>query len=196
MLFSELKINIDNKTFNISDLNIKTYIPIFEKKIMIDKICEDIISYENGIAYVDNIQKKVSISLSVLLNYCDLDIDVEKSDILDMLDLLFEKGIYKDIEEQIGEDLNEFYLGIEAEIENIKIRNNSMEAIFAKGVNDLTTIVYGLIDRIPDEKTVQKFIKSNVKLLPKIINEVKPENLEVIKSIIGNVKLGLGKEKK
>jgi len=198
MKVSELKelFNQENIESVLNQIKVKQYISIGEKSLFIKNIIEQCITdNENRMMICDYLQKKIAIDLNFVLFYSDLELDSE--DVVNDYDFLVENGIIKFIQEEIPE--SEKYLILDILHEEIGQQlniNNSMEVIFAKGVNDLTTIVYGLIDKIPDEKTVQKFIKSNIKLLPKIINEVKPETLTTIKSIIGNVKLGLNKEYK
>lgn len=176
MNIKELKEKLQNKILKPEELEIKKYLPLLNKKILVDNICADIVEYdENGIAFVNEIQKKISIAIAVLLNYCDVEILEEDNmgDIIETLDLLFETGKYSEIEEYIGNDLDELKLAIETEIENIKLRNNSLESIVAKGLNKI-------INTLPNDKQIKKLMAE----IPKQINKIKPEQLGLIKDMV------------
>ncbi|HHX70065.1 MAG TPA: hypothetical protein GX708_18705 [Gallicola sp.] len=177
MNIKELKEKLQNDGFiDFGELHIKTYLPLIHKKILVDNICTDLIEYdENGLAFVNEIQKKISISVAVLINFCDIEILEEDNmdDVIETLDLLFETGKYSEIEEYIGNDLDELKLAIETEIENIKLRNNSLESIVAKGLNKI-------INTLPNDKQIKKLIAE----IPKQINKIKPEQLGLIKDMV------------
>ncbi len=182
MLFSELqsKLQNDNDALWIGELNIKKYLPLLHKKVLVNQICDDVIFYdENGMAYVDYIQKQISTYLVVLLNYCDLQMDegMPVENIISILDSLIELGWYKRIEQIIGDDVYEFYCIIDEEIESIKERSNTVEAIIARGVNTL-------INKLPDDKQ----IKSIIKVVSKELNKFDPEKLTQIKEMMKVVK--------
>ncbi len=176
MNIKELKEKLQDNALKLEELNIKTYLPLLNKKILVDNICTDLIEYdENGLAFVNEVQKKISISIAVLLNFCDIEILEEDNidDVIETLDLLFETGKYSEIEEYIGDDLFELLCAVEAEIENIKLRNNSLESIVAKGLNKI-------INTLPNDKQIKKLIAE----VPKQLNKIKPEQLGLIKDMI------------
>lgn len=183
MNIKELKEKLQNDGFiDFGELNIKTYLPLLNKKILIDNICTDLVEYdENGMAFVNEIQKKISIAIAVLLNYCDVEILEEDNmdDIIETLDLLFKTGEYYKIEEYIGNDLSELLWAVETEIENIKLRNNSLESIVAKGLNKI-------IEKLPDKKQIRSLSKS----LIKDINKLEPEKLKYVNEMVDIIKNG------
>ncbi len=164
MNIKELKEKLQNGTLALGELNIKTYLPLLNKKILVDNICTDLIEYdENGLAFVNEIQKVISTAISILINYCDVEILEEDNmgDVIEVLDLLFETGDYYKIEELIGNDLDELLLAIDVEIENIKLRNNSLESIVAKGLNKI-------IEKLPNDKQLKSLSKSVIKDINKL----------------------------
>lgn len=183
MNIKELKEKLQNDGFiDFGELHIKTYLPLIHKKILVDNICTDLIEYdENSLAFVNEIQKKISISVAVLLNYCNVEILEEDNmdGVIETLDLLFETGKYSEIEEYIGNDLDELKLAIETEIENIKLRNNSLESIVAKGLNKI-------IEKLPDKKQIRSLSKS----LIKDINKLEPEKLKYVNEMVDAIKNG------
>lgn len=176
MNIKEIKEKLQNDTLKLEELNIKTYLPLLNKKILVDNICTDIIEYdENGLAFVNEVQKKITLCISTLLNFCDVEILEEDNmeDVIEVLDLLFESGKYNEIEGYIGSDLDELLWAVEAEIENIKLRNNSLESIVAKGLNKI-------INTLPNDKQIKKLMAE----IPKQINKIKPEQLRLIKDMV------------
>ncbi len=165
MNIKELKEKLQNDGFiDFGELHIKTYLPLIHKKILVDNICTDLIEYdENGLAFANEIQKKISISIAVLLNYCNIEILEEDNmdDVIETLDLLFKTGEYYKIEEYIGNDLDELKWAVETEIENIKLRNNSLESIVAKGLNKL-------VEKLPNDKQLKSLSKSVIKDINKL----------------------------
>lgn len=175
--FAELKILVQKKELFLSDLKIKTYLPLLDKSVAIKRVCESCIVYdEQGIAYVDSIQKKISTMLTVLLNYCSLSADGVVEETIDVLDTLLESGYYRQIEETIGNDLHDFYYMIEAELANMLERNNSVEGILAKGIN-------ALVQKMPNTKEVQKIVKSGFKEL----KNFDPEKLTMMQNMLKTI---------
>lgn len=176
MNIKELKEKLQNNTLKLEELNIKTYLSLIRKKILVDNICTDLIEYdENGLCFVNEIQKKITFGISTLLNYSNVEILEEDNmdDVIETLDLLFETGKYNEIEGYIGNDLDELLWAVETEIENIKLRNNSLESIVAKGLNKI-------VNTLPNDKQIKKLIAE----IPKQVNKIKPEQLGLIKDMV------------
>lgn len=181
MKFLELKQKLIDNTFDIADLDVKTYLPLIEKKVIVRQVCEDIVEYEDGMAFDDYTQKIISKTLAVLLNYCQLEVDenTTNGDIIDVIDLLFEKGIYNKIEEKIGDDLREFCWTIDEMIDNIKFKNNNIEGILARGINKIADIINTNLN--------SKQIKSIIKLASKEFKNFQPEKLQTLNDMLNMV---------
>lgn len=175
--------NIENTASFMDEIPTRNYLPIFTKKYLVNSVCSDVVEFdENGLAYVDEIQKKISISIVTLIHYCDIemtqDTDEDNADdIVETLDLLYETGVYNCIEEYIGEDLNELKLAVETEIENIKLRNNSLESIVAKGLSKI-------VNTLPNDKQ----IKSIIKTASKEFQKFEPSKMKEIQEMMKVVK--------
>jgi len=182
MKFSELKEKILTNKLELQDLNIKEYIPLLLKQALVNQICEDIFEYENGIAYVKPIEKSISTMINVLMKYCNLEADENTSteEIIEVLDLLIEKDIFRKIEKEIGEDVNRFYLTLDETITNVKIKNNSIEAVISKGLDKFVNI----IDKNMNVKEINKLIKTASKELQKF----EPEKLKSLQEMMKVVK--------
>ncbi len=179
MNIKELKEKLQNNTLKLEELNIKTYLSLIRKKILVDNICTDLIEYdENGIAFVNEIQKKITFSVSTLLNYCNVEILEEDNmdDVIETLDLLFETGNYYEIEKYIGEDLDELLWAVETEIQNIKLRNNSLESIVAKGLNKV-------VNTLPNDKQIKSIIRTASKEFQKFDPSKMKEIQEMMKVV-------------
>jgi len=180
MQISELKTKLEEKTFKIEELNIKSYLPLLHKRVVVNQILDDIISYdENGLAFVDNTQKTITVSLSVLLNYCDIELseNPDTNDIIDVLDLLFENNTYEEIQNKIGNDVYDLLWLVDEEVENLKMKKNSLESIVAKGIN-------ALLLKIPSDKELAKLIKTASKEFQKF----DPQKMKHVQEMIKVVK--------
>lgn len=181
MLLSELKENI-YKAEIVDKLEIKTYLPMFTKQLKIEKICglngnenTGVIYYENGLALVDNLNKKIACMLVVLTDYCNVEIDdgILVEEIVEILDLLIESGLYKKILDKIGNDVIEFMWELEDEIDNIRFKNNSIEAILSKALDKVIEV----IDRNSNPKELKALAKSVVKEFQKLdLNKLEEVN--------------------
>ena len=162
MLFSELKEKIGNGFFDVGELEVKKYLPLLTKGYAVKQACEDILSYDdNGLAYVPQYQKRISRCIAMLLYYTNLEIpeDMMMDEVVDVIDLLMERGLYKQILDEIGDDYCDFYWMLDDELDSIISRNNSIEAVVAKGINKL-------IEKVPTDKQIKSIIKA-VKSNPK-----------------------------
>lgn len=169
MQISELK--NENGTYNQIKINTKNYIPFIEKKILCEGVLDSCLEIdENGITTCNYFMKKLLTDLKIVANYSDIDFSDEV--VLDY-DFLVESDIVNIIKESIDDSELEFINEmINCELEQkIKI-GNSIESVLAKNLQKL-------IDKIPDEKSIQKIIKD----IPKSINKITPANLEILKGV-------------
>ena len=180
MQIQELKERInelpENQILIISEIlegvEIKLYLSTIEKRIIVDNIINGCIEIdENSIMKVNFFNKKLISDISLVTNYTNLifsdDNSIEDYDFLSQYKIL--NHIIKHID---SDELDFIYNMVEDELEQqIKI-GNSLESVLSKGLNKL-------IEKIPDEKSMNKLINN----LPKSINKIKPENLAVLKGI-------------
>jgi len=164
----------ENQIFIMTEIlegvEIKSYLSTIEKKVIIDNIINGSIETDdNSIIKINFFNKKLITDISLVTNYTNLifsdDNSIEDYDFLSQYKILH--YIIKNI---MYDELDFIYNMIEDELDQqIKIVN-SLESVLANGINKL-------IDKIPDEKSMNKLINN----LPKVLNKIKPENLEILK---------------
>ena len=158
----------------LEDVEIKSYLSTIEKKIIVDNIINGCIEMdENSIMKVNFFNKKLISDISLVTNYTNLifsdDNSIEDYDFLSQYKIL--NHIIKHID---SDELDFIYNMVEDELEQqIKI-GNSLESVIVNGLNKL-------IDKIPDEKSMNKLINN----IPKVLNKVNPENLNILKDFMG-----------
>ena len=161
-----------NMTEILEGVEIKLYLSTIEKRIIVDNIINGCIEIdENSIMKVNFFNKKLISDISLITNYTNLIFSDDNS--IDDYDFITQYKILNHIIKHIDSDELEFiYNMVKDELEQqIKI-GNSLESVIAKGLNKL-------IEKIPDEKSMNKLINS----IPKNLNKIKPENLAVLKGI-------------
>jgi len=164
--------HILNMTEILEGVEIKLYLSTIEKRIIVDNIINGCIEIdENSIMKVNFFNKKLISDISLITNYTNLIFSDDNS--IDDYDFITQYKILNHIIKHIDSDELEFiYNMVKDELEQqIKI-GNSLESVIAKGLNKL-------IEKIPDEKSMNKLINS----IPKNLNKIKPENLAVLKGI-------------
>ena len=173
------RINVlpENQILNMLEIlegvEIKLYLSTIEKRIIVDNIINGCIEIdENSIMKVNFFNKKLISDISLITNYTNLifsdDNSIEDYDFLSQYKIL--NHIIKHID---SDELDFIYNMVEDELEQQIIIGNSLESVIAKGLNKL-------IDKIPDEKSMNKLINN----LPKVLNKIKPENLEILKQFV------------
>lgn len=178
MLISELKEKLSqNKTLG-TIIEIKIYLPVDEKKIIVDNIIQGCVETdENSIIQINYFNKKLIRDVSLIVNFTNLEFSDDNS-ILEY-DYLAENKIIDWIIDKIDEKEINFIDDLLKDELNQKIKiGNSLENIVAKALNNL-------ISKIPDEKKMRKLMND----IPKSLNKVKPENLEILKGFIGQNKV-------
>lgn len=154
------------------------YLPFTQKKILCDNVINASLEYtENDLLQCDYFTRKIILDMSIIVNYTD--VEINQDDILTDYDTLNELGVVEFVLENMNRSEKQF---IEEMIsksigQRIKIEN-SLEGILVKGINKL-------VDKIPDEKSINKIIKN----IPKVVNKINPENLNVLKDFISKQQL-------
>ena len=177
MKLKELKEQL-NENFHVYSLEVVKYLPLIQKQQIARQAVEDLVYYENGIAYVDRTQKTVTLGIALLMHYCNVEIEEDDNsvELIDVLDVLIKHGFYNEIEKMIGDDLVEFYAIVDDMIENEKVKNNSLEAVLAKGLTKFVEVV--------DKNTSPKQIKSLIKALSKEFKGFEPGKMKELQNML------------
>ena len=173
MLITEIK--------SINDITeTKTYLPLMEKELIINKIIDTIVDVdENNLIKIDFIHLDFFFDIEILKSYFSIEIpqDIDIKDLLNAYDYLCENDILSQLKTRIDEDY-EYLVGLlDKEIKQKIENNNSISAVLAKTLNNI-------VNKLPDEKAMQKIINS----IPKAINKIDKNNLEAITSALGGKK--------
>jgi hypothetical protein len=162
---------------SLSDLiQLKSYIPFVEKKILCDKIIEGSLYEENGMLLCNYYDKKLFIEISIINNYTDIELDEEN--IVGDYDILCELGITEYILENMNFEESFFIYEMIGNIIKQKIKiTNSVENILAKGLNTL-------LNKLPNDKQIKSIIKTASKELQKF----EPEKLKSLQDMMKVVK--------
>jgi len=176
MNFKELK----EKVLNGEDIFVKKYLPLREKKFVIDNMIEACISQDetSGIYYIDEMAKDINIVITILLNYCDLEIQ-EEDNAIEIYDFIKENDV--DVYDlHNNKDAYSLYDYTRDEI-NIKIdilnRKKTIEEIIETFLNRIIEIA----EKIPNTDGIKSFLEN----APEMINKISPENRDMITKIIG-----------
>lgn len=167
---------IINENLETNEIKIKKYIPFVEKQVLVQRVVDLCLDFDQdtNMVKVNFFNKKLSIDSQIILMYTDLEFAEE--DFIKQYDFLVENNYFDYIFSQINSsELDMIYEAVEHEIEQAIQLNNSIEGILSKNLQKL-------IDKIPDQKGIKKIMND----IPKQINKIKPENLEILKGIIGN----------
>lgn len=173
MLITEIK--------SIEDITeTKTYLPLMEKELIINKIIDTIVDVdENNLVKIDFIHLDFFFDLEILKSYFLIEIpqDIDTKDLLNAYDYLCGNDILPQLKTRIDEDY-EYLIGLlDKEIKQKVEINNSISAVLAKTLNKI-------VEKLPDQKGIQKMINS----IPKAINKIDKTNLEAITSALGGKK--------
>lgn len=173
MLVSEIKEKLENGELEIlNTITIKPYLSHVEKKLL----CENIIrasldKNEENLTVCDYFNKKLTQDIGIIVNYTNIELSDE---FLEDYDVLCEQGIVEYILNNMNKSDKDFIEDMVSKSigQEIKI-GNSIESIIAKNLQTL-------ISKIPDEKSIKKILKD----VPKIMNKINPENMEILKGIM------------
>ena len=147
----------------------KKYLPIGIKREICETIKLNALTEENGMKFIDYINLQVFTDLSLLQFYFeqnldDLDINQFYADgVIDYMRSLIPSSEIEFIQNNVKNMLHQ----------DIEVYN-SLAGVLNRNLENL-------IAKIPTEKGMQKIIKS----IPKVLNSISPENLELLKNITG-----------
>ena len=163
-----------NENLKISDIDIKHYIPFAHKQLLCEKVIDvSTLVDENGIVSCSYFLKKLVTDINIMSFYTDLEFNENTAE---DYDFLVQSGLFDDILDHINDGELDFI---------DEMVNKSIEQKISIG-NSLSNIVAikleKLINSIPNEKTLKKLMND----IPKQLNKIKPENLNLIKEVLGN----------
>lgn len=134
------------------EIEIKPYIPVIEKKVIVERIIEGSINTdENGIVSVDYFNKLLLTEIAFINNYTNLEFSDE--DTIGEYDYLVENEVVKWILDKVkSSELNFIYEMVYDELQQRVEIGNSLSNVVAVGINKL-------INKIPTDKDLAKLIK-------------------------------------
>jgi len=176
MLYSEIK----NNTELISEVTVKSYLPIILKRAIIhginnedaeiDGLISTCIELKDSMYYVNYARLTVSKFFLTISLYTDIVFDTDS--MFDAYDFFMENNLYDIIASKIS-DLAITDKLIDMEIKQYLDVRNSLSFVVARSIDKA-------LEKMPSEESLEKFFKK----IPSLINKIKPENLEVFKEMI------------
>ena len=161
MLISEIKEKIEAGKSVDDLLEVKQYLSIIEKNLIVNKIIDSCIVLDeiNGLSKIDYFYKKLTTDVSLLVNYTNVEFS---ENLIEDYDYLCENVGIERILSQIPITEIEFILDlVDCELAQIIKLNNSIEGILANKLDKL-------IDKLPTDKQIKSLSKSLVKDVNKL----------------------------
>jgi hypothetical protein len=175
--------NVTNlKNGDRSTLEFKQYMPLSMKQLIIKGGIEDpesglifkcLETKENGMKVVDIFAKEVLVSIILVREYTNIDLQVEDEQ-EDLIDNILESGIIVDILNEVP-DAVRFMEILEEAIDQELEMANALSSVVANGIMKL-------INKIPKDMDA-KWLEKMANKIPKIIDKISPENREIIKGM-------------
>jgi len=155
-----------------SELEIKNYLSLNAKKILIKKIL-NLCLIDGNIKKIDFALKEFAYEYVMVNEYSNLNFDVE--DVLELYDELKENLVINTILKLIPESEKEFidYI-LRKEIEQIQVVDNSLATVISKQLSRL-------VEKLPDSVEINKMIPK----LSKQINKISPDSFKFLTDAIG-----------
>ncbi len=186
MQITELKQQIEAGKIIEELLEVKSYLPLVEKQLIVNKIIDScIIVDENGLSKIDFFYKYLTTQISLIVNYTSLEFS---ENIIEDFDYLAEYiGIEWIIDKISPIEVCIIQELVDDELDQVVKMNNSIEGILAKGINKIT-------EKLPSDKQLKSLSKSLVKDLNKFDWDKVPMLKEMW--LTANGKGGSGKDGK
>lgn len=147
-------------------------------------LLSDCILDHDGVKKVDFFSKEILLATTLIKYYTNIDLsEDEGTEEVSMVDMILDSGLADFIVEQCSDakkfvDLFEKCVQQEIEIEN------------SPGVM-LNRNIARLIEKIPNEKVMKKLVSD----LPKMINKIEPDRLDLLRGVLPEIQKQLGIEK-
>lgn len=176
MLVQEIKEQIEAGKFVDDLLEVKQYLSIIEKNLIVNKIIDSCIVLDeiNGLSKIDYFYKKLTSDVSLLVNYTNIEFS---ENLIEDYDYLCENVGIERILNQIPITEVEFILDlVDCELTQIIKLNNSIEGILASKLDKV-------IERLPNSKELKSLSKSIIK----DINKLDQNKIADLKEIFSKV---------
>ena len=182
MQITELKQQIEAGKIIEELLEVKSYLPLVEKQLIVNKIIDScIIVDENGLSKIDFFYKYLTTQISLIVNYTSLEFS---ENIIEDFDYLAEYiGIEWIIDKISPIEVCIIQELVDDELDQVVKINNSIESIAQKGINDLKVIIEEGITKIVEKLPNDKQIKSLSKSLIKDVNKLNWDKVPMIKQM-------------
>lgn len=154
-------------------INIKPNLSFIEKKMICDSVIEASLSQnENDLWVCDFFNKRLIMDIGIIADFTDINLNQEET--VSDYNTLTELGVMDYILENMNQNDRWFIEDmVDREIEQ-KIRvENGIEGILASRLKEF-------IEKIPDEKGIKKIMND----IPKVLNKIKPENLQILQGLV------------
>lgn len=130
-------------------------------------------------------RNSVEIAKVIFITKFYTDIRTSKDNIK-MYDLLIDSGVFDEIVKAIPRrEIESIELLLENQLEDHyeeTIRDNSLERIVKKGIEDVKTIILNMTNELPDEKGMEDMVKK----IRDTLDGADPDNLKIIDGLINN----------
>ena len=164
----QLKKKEDYKEFEYNEqiIQVKQYLPINDKLIMISNIIN---AAQDNMQYANPVKVEIFTSLEILYNYTNINFtDKQKEDPVKLYDLFESNGIFNQVIELIPKEEYGFLISaIEESIESVYSYVNSARGIMESIVNDYKDVSFEADDI---EKKIEN--PDNLKLLRDVLTKL------------------------
>lgn len=130
-------------------------------------------------------RNSVEIAKVIFITKFYTDIKTSKDNIK-MYDLLIDSGVYDEIVKAIPDkEIESIELLLKNQLEDHyeeTIRDNSLEKIVKKGIEDIKMIILNMVNELPDEKGMEDMVKK----IRDTLDGADPDNLKIIDGLINN----------
>jgi hypothetical protein len=188
MKFSEIKIALDKgEQIKSLKINIKTYLPLISKMLMVlgykedgkteNGIIDECIETSNGIAYVNHFKKHMAIVCAVINWYSNIEVDkIELEKDYTIYDYYITSGLWNYVKNQIGNEYKIILSLVDKSIEEELRKYNSIEAVVNNNLNKL-------IDKVPTDIQLKQLART----LVRDVNSLNWNSIPKIKEIFETV---------
>lgn len=156
MKVQELLTSMKNEEFNLKQsLDVKSYIPVMEKKKIASHIIAACTDDVNGYVMVDRLAKEIYFNMSLLALYTNMEISTDFDEMVEQYDALCEAGVLYDIVDLI-DDYCELSTVVDCELENM-LDENSLECQAVQVISKINSIIDIFGDKIKDVPLADMF---------------------------------------
>ena len=141
MKVQELINRVHDRNFDMhKDLEIKSYIPMMDKKLFAMDVIAACTDENDGFVSVDRFKMNIYFNMKVLESYTNLEIESDFNDMIAQYDILCENKLLNNILSLFYEDYQVMYSTLEGLLEELLIQN-SIEAQVVRIANKISGII-------------------------------------------------------